>query len=121
DQPSLGKTLQSIALIAHLQETLRVCRPSLVVVPSSVLGDWTSEIAKFCPSLRTVRFHGPKEDRNRIKEEEMKDAAEFDVVVTTHETLSAEGSFLKKRLLWQLVIVEEGHGRLRNDKTQLSQ
>lgn len=27
-----------------------------------------SEMAKFCPSLRTVRFHGSKEDRNRIKE-----------------------------------------------------
>ncbi|CAM9201270.1 unnamed protein product [Scytosiphon promiscuus] len=121
DQPGLGKTLQSIALIAHLRETVRMCGPSLVVVPFSVLGDWMSEIAKFCPSLRTVRFHGPKEDRNRIKEEEMKDPAEFDVVVTTHETLPAEGSFFKKRFLWQVVIVDEGQDRLRNDKTQLSQ
>lgn len=27
-----------------------------------------SEIDKFCPSLRTVRFHGSKEERSRIKE-----------------------------------------------------
>lgn len=25
-------------------------------------------MAKFCPGLRAVRFHGSKEERNRIKE-----------------------------------------------------
>lgn len=56
-----------------------------------------------------------------VRQEEMKDPAEFDVVVTSHETLSSEGSFFRKRFLWQLVIVDDGENRLRNDKTQLSQ
>lgn len=53
-------------------------------------------------------------------QKEMKDLADFDVVLTTCEVLSAEANFFKKRFLWQLVIVDEGH-RLKNDKSQLSQ
>lgn len=54
------------------------------------------------------------------RQEEIKDLMEFDVVVTTYEMLSAEANFFKRRFLWQLVIVDEGH-RLKNDKSQLSQ
>ncbi|CAM9927804.1 unnamed protein product [Ectocarpus sp. 13 AM-2016] len=126
DQTGLGKTLQGIALIAHLQQlqedTERVSGPFLIVVPSDALATWMSEIDKFCPGLRTVRFHGSKEERSCIKETEMKDLVESEVVVTTHETFSAEGSFFKKRaVLWQLVVVDEGHHQLKNDKSQLSQ
>ena len=39
----------------------------------------------------------------------MKDLAEFDVVVSSYEALCAEGIFFKKRFLWRLVIVDEGH------------
>lgn len=50
----------------------------------------------------------------------MKDVTDFDVAVTTYEMLSAESDFFKRRFLWQLVIVDEGH-RLKKDKSQLSQ
>ncbi|CAM9417402.1 unnamed protein product, partial [Choristocarpus tenellus] len=120
DQMGLGKTLQSITFIAYLRDELKVRGPYLVVVPLSVLSNWISEMEKFCPSLRSVRFHGPREERNRIKGEEIKDLAEFDVVVTTYEMLSSEANFFKRRFLWQAVIVDEGH-RLKNDKSQLSQ
>ncbi|CAN0115394.1 unnamed protein product, partial [Discosporangium mesarthrocarpum] len=120
DQMGLGKTLQSITFMAYLRDELKVKGPYLIVVPLSVLSNWISEIEKFCPSLRSVRFHGPREERNRIKDEEIKDLAEFDVVVTTYEMLSAEANFFKRRFLWQAVIVDEGH-RLKNEKSQLSQ
>eukprot|EP00752_Nemacystus_decipiens_P010606 g9444.t1 len=108
DEAGLGKALQSIALIAHLR-CLRVSGPFLIVVPADALNGWMSEMAKFCPNLRTVRFHGSKEERNRIKEEEVKDPAEFDVVLSSYEALCAEGVFFKKRFLWRLVIVDQGH------------
>ena len=53
-------------------------------------------------------------------QEKMKQASEFDVVVTTYEMLSSEANFFKRRFLWELVIVDEGH-RLKNEKSQLSQ
>jgi SWI/SNF-related matrix-associated actin-dependent regulator of chromatin subfamily A member 5 len=58
DQMGLGKTLQSIGFFAYLQHEMGQGGPHLVVVPLSVLSNWLSEIEKFCPSFRAVRFHG---------------------------------------------------------------
>lgn len=58
DQMGLGKTIQSIGFLAYLHHTLHKKGPHLIVVPLSVLSNWISEIEKFCPSFRAVRFHG---------------------------------------------------------------
>ncbi len=118
DQMGLGKTLQSIALMAALKES-DVHGPHLIVAPLSVLSNWINELNRFCPSLRLVRFHGPKGERNRIKTEELHDLQEFDVVVTTYEMVVAESTFFQRRFIWRLLVVDEGH-RLKNEKSQLS-
>lgn len=38
DQMGLGKTLQTIAFMAHLRDNLGACGPYLIVVPLSALG-----------------------------------------------------------------------------------
>ncbi len=58
DQMGLGKTIQSIGYMAALQQHLNKKGPFLIVVPLSVLSNWISEIERFCPSFRAVRFHG---------------------------------------------------------------
>ncbi len=118
DQMGLGKTLQSIALMAALKEN-DIHGPHLVVAPLSVLSNWINELNRFCPSLRLVRFHGPKDERNRIKTEELHDLQEFDVVATTYEMFVAESTFFQRRFTWRLLVVDEGH-RLKNEKSQLS-
>jgi SNF2 family DNA or RNA helicase len=54
----LGKTIQSIGFMACLQEHLNKKGPFLIVVPLSVLSNWISEIERFCPSFRAVRYPG---------------------------------------------------------------
>ncbi|NLA36760.1 MAG: DEAD/DEAH box helicase [Actinobacteria bacterium] len=49
DDMGLGKTLQVIAL--HLLRTEREAGPTLVIVPTSVLGNWQREFAKFAPDV----------------------------------------------------------------------
>jgi len=116
----LGKTLQSIGFICYLRYKLRQTGPFLVVMPLSVLSNWMAEFERFCPQLKVVRLHGPKEERNRIKSEELNDLNEFDVLVTTYEMLVTEINFFKRRYVWASVIVDEGH-RLKNEKSQLSE
>lgn len=105
DQMGLGKTLQTIGLIAALRDFHHQSGPYLIVVPLSVLSNWLSEIDRFCPTLRAVRFHGPRSERERIKYEELNDASNFDVVVTTFEMLVSESNFFKRKHVWTLVVV----------------
>ncbi len=59
----LGKTLQSISILAYQFEYQRVQGPHLICVPKSTLSNWMNELNRWCPSLRVIKFHGRKEDR----------------------------------------------------------
>jgi len=69
DEMGLGKTLQSISILAYHWEYLRIQGPHLVCVPKSTLSNWMNELKRWCPSLRAIRFHGSKEDREYLVEE----------------------------------------------------
>lgn len=43
-------------------------RPHIIVVPSSVLDNWDSELKKFCPALKLVKYHGSQKDRSAIRQ-----------------------------------------------------
>jgi superfamily II DNA or RNA helicase len=58
DDMGLGKTLQTIALLASELAAGRMDRPSVVVVPTSLLVNWVREIERFCPALTVVPYHG---------------------------------------------------------------
>lgn len=63
---------------------------------------------------------GPKSERTRIKEEEVHDLMEFDIIVTTYEILVSEANFFKRKYVWTAVIIDEGH-RLKNERSQFSE
>jgi DNA helicase INO80 len=59
----LGKTIQAIALIAHLSENRGNWGPFLIVAPSTTLFNWQSEIQKFAPELNVLPYWGNLADR----------------------------------------------------------
>ena len=58
DDMGLGKTAQTIAHIVIEQAEGRLVRPALVVVPTSLVTNWTAELTKFAPHLRVVVLYG---------------------------------------------------------------
>jgi superfamily II DNA or RNA helicase len=78
DEMGLGKTLQTIAHIWIEKSEGRLDAPALVVGPTTLVGNWSREIARFAPALRVVVLHGS--DRHG----RWADAAKADVVVTTY-------------------------------------
>ncbi len=80
DDMGLGKTLMTLALLARWKEDAGD-RPSLVVCPTSLVGNWAKEAARFVPQLRVFVLHG--EDRSSRYAQ----IAESDLVVTTYGVL----------------------------------
>jgi hypothetical protein len=58
DDMGLGKTLQALALLQGELDAGRLNRPSLVVVPTSLIGNWETEARRFTPELKLVVLHG---------------------------------------------------------------
>lgn len=56
DDMGLGKTVQFISYLLHVKETEGRQAPSLLICPTSVLGNWQKELQHFAPSL-TVHIH----------------------------------------------------------------
>ena len=71
DEMGLGKTLQTIAFVMSEYENNK--RPTLIVVPTSLIFNWSSEIAKFAPEAKTVILSGSPEMREQAAEN-LKDA-----------------------------------------------
>jgi SWI/SNF-related matrix-associated actin-dependent regulator of chromatin subfamily A member 5 len=90
DEMGLGKTLQTISIMAYLKEFTHKPGPHLICVPLSVLGNWCKEIARFCPSMRVIKFHGQKDDRKAQVADLTARVGkfDFDCVVTTYEMAS---------------------------------
>ena len=83
----LGKTIQTLALIAHARE--RGAGPFLVVAPTSVVGLWASEAAQFTPDL-DVRVVTESQSRRGESVASLADGA--DVVVTSYTLFRIEAA-----------------------------
>jgi len=54
DDMGLGKTVQTLGLICRARLERPAAAPFLVVAPTSVVGNWAAECAKFAPGLRVT-------------------------------------------------------------------
>ena len=100
DDMGLGKTAQTIAHIVIEQSEGRLDRPALIVVPTSLVTNWTAELAKFAPYLKVAVLHGL--DRHARRGE----LAGIHVVITTYTVLARDIEEMKQ-LPWHLVVLDE--------------
>ena len=85
DDMGLGKTIQVLALLARRQADVRAAglphRPSLVIVPRSLVFNWIEEARKFAPELKVVNHTGT------TRADETGTLDDWDIVITTYGTL----------------------------------
>lgn len=102
DDMGLGKTIQLIALLLIIKKQAPG-RPSLLVLPTSLLGNWQDELARFAPSLDTLFVHPSKKIRQKSHKDET--VAGKDLVITTYGMLQRQDWLLEQD--WQLAILDE--------------
>ncbi len=112
DDMGLGKTLQVLALLLLMKKSARSSkgasrarRPSLLVVPASLVGNWTAEAARFAPSLDIVVAHPSAMSAAELERVDAERVARADVVLTTYGTLPRVPWITDAE--WDLVVLDE--------------
>ena len=100
DDMGLGKTAQTIAHIAVEHHAGRLDRPALIVVPTSLVPNWTAELTKFAPHLRVMVLHGLDRHERRGQ------IAACHVVITTYAVLARDVEEMQGRP-WHVVVLDE--------------
>ncbi|MFJ8822452.1 DEAD/DEAH box helicase [Streptomyces sp. NPDC102467] len=98
DDMGLGKTITLIALHLHRQTARETAGPTLVVCPTSLMGNWQREIERFAPGTPVRRFHGGRRSLENLA------AGEF--VLTTYGTMRLDAAQLADSP-WGMVVTDE--------------
>ncbi len=108
DDMGLGKTVQVLALLQRRK--LDGAGPSLIVVPRSLVFNWTAEAARFAPQLRVL-------DQSHAQRQKGTDhLAGYDLVLTTYGTLTRDAAYLKD-FEFDYVILDEAQA-IKNAATE---
>ncbi len=113
DDMGLGKTIQVIARLIREREGRRAVLPSLLIAPTSVIGNWGKEVERFAPHLKVLIHHGSK----RIKDEdEFKEKCKKHDIVISSFSLARRDERLIRSQKWQRIVVDEAQN-IKNPKS----
>jgi superfamily II DNA or RNA helicase len=113
DDMGLGKTVQTLAHILVEKEAGRLTAPALVIAPTSLMGNWQEEAARFAPGLRVLLLQG----KDRMGQFDQID--ESDLVLTTYALLPRDEEKLREHD-FHLVILDESH-YIKNTRSKAAQ
>jgi len=100
DDMGLGKTIQTLCALE---------KRSLVVVPTSLIHNWSQEIERFRPGLSASIYHGP---RRRLD-------PDSDVVLTSYAILRIDRDKLAAER-WRTLVIDEAQN-IKNPESQVAQ
>lgn len=101
DDMGLGKTVQVITVL--LDNLIHSAGKNLIICPTSLLGNWQREFARFAPELRLYVHHGS--DRYH-GERFMQEYRDCDIVLTTYQLAGRDAKELRA-VEWMTVVLDE--------------
>ncbi|WP_299456941.1 DEAD/DEAH box helicase [uncultured Microscilla sp.] len=108
DDMGLGKTLQTITLLSQVYPKQK--RPTLIVMPRTLLFNWANEIDKFNASLSYYTYYANNRD--------LKEAVKHHLIFTTYATLRNDIETFKEQEFYYVVLDESQN--IKNLQSQTS-
>jgi hypothetical protein len=112
DDMGLGKTVQTLALIARERQSNHP-GPVLLVCPTSVVGNWQKEAARFTPDLPVLVHHGVTRARGKSLAKQVK---KYGMVISSYALLDRDFELLWE-IPWSGVILDEAQN-IKNPETK---
>ena len=112
DDMGLGKSVQVIARLVQERESVDSVLPTLLIAPTSVVGNWQKEIVKFAPHLQSMIHHGSDRLQNPA---DFKQACQQHDVIITSFTLARKDEKLLQSIEWQRIVLDEAQN-IKNPK-----
>ncbi len=116
DDMGLGKTVQALAWLLYLKQQQKSDQqhlPTLVVAPTSLMGNWKREAERFVPQLKVLVLHGSQ------RQENFEHITQYDIVLTTYSlVLRDKDTHLEQR--YNYVILDESQN-IKNARSKTSQ
>ncbi|MET1257295.1 DEAD/DEAH box helicase [Aliikangiella maris] len=100
DDMGLGKTIQTLAHLQIEKNQERFQKPVLIVAPTSLLGNWQTEIKRFTPELNVLVWSGVK--RKSLHDE----LHNTDIIITSYGVLLRDFEQLNQLDLYYLILDE---------------
>ena len=121
DDMGLGKTIQVIARLLQEREIaqkagIKNIPPTLLIAPTSVVGNWYHEIQKFAPQLQATIHHGTQ----RAKESKAfkQTCRENDLLITSFALARLDAKLLGE-IKWHRIVLDEAQN-IKNPKAALT-
>ncbi|XP_077377705.1 E1A-binding protein p400 isoform X3 [Festucalex cinctus] len=105
DETGLGKTVQTVAYMAHLAGHEGVWGPHLIVVRTCKLLNWEVEFKRWCPGLKILLYLGTERER-KFQRTRWREANSFHVCITSYKLMMKDRShFLRQK--WRHLVLDE--------------
>ena len=114
DDMGLGKTAQTLAFLSSQWEEADR-RPTLVICPTSVVGNWHREAGRFSPDLPVMVHHGLA----RIRGDAFRKEAEAHGIVLSSYALLHRDFELLQEVPWAGIVLDEAQN-IKNPETKQS-
>ena len=111
DDMGLGKTIQTVAHLQYEKEAGRLKKASLIVAPTSLVGNWFDEVKRFTPALRVLVFHGLYRHQDHFDD--------YDLIISTYGLIQRDKArFLEYAFCY--LILDEAQ-LIKNSRTKTTQ
>ena len=107
----LGKTVQTLAHLQYEKEQGRLKNATLIVAPTSLVGNWMAEAKRFTPELNVLVYHGSERHQDNFDD--------YDLVISTYGLIHRDKEKFINYSFYYLILDEAQF--IKNARTKTTQ